>query len=747
MVQVGINCFLLMKGNSIIVGAQPKYFDYLDDCSGIFQERLGCDVDFAKEIKFSRLNALDNPATIATTCRRIAEVILRSLFSQVPEEMKFANLIELASEKDIINKGIYHKFNEIRIKGNKGAHGKSVEVIEVKNILELLDDIFRYLIIHLDIDRSIPETVPRGADEMFLTHDDADLLQKASAAASISGNSQLENEARNAIKIADELRVDVSEKALDIEERLIQMEIPLKRKGYSGKQLLALENENKNFAELAAKVKRSQRGVEVIREKIESVLQEYDYINKLLRGEKRATEKQFEVMAFPRSVNTVTNVLQVAGEAGTGKTLCLIAKLIMDVRESDQISFLDEGKKKALFVCFNKNLASYVRGLINNFPGDCGHIEVESYDVFINQLVRQKPRDDYRHLSVYARDIRNGKNKFLINKEIKDYIKKSMERVSQNHSGKSAYYLDFSNGKNITWVSDEILWLESRYDTLEQALELYPSVSRTGRGGTWRPNANDRAIILEIWQEFIKLLSNDGKYTIGQATKQLMRSASLPKYDAIAIDEAQDFTLSSLKLLLGFRLNNRSRVYISGDENQKIYQRDFSWKDLDSNVKGYTITLSENKRNSRAIQNFANRLLGKNCSYQDAKDYVHVGGVDEDRLIRLIEKLVIQRPKDTVALITSEIETWEKLLRDHGLPRQYATNGITTPGIYCLGNFVNKGLEFDTVIVDYSNPSDDLSEEEKRLRYVHFTRARRYLYVRYENAVPLLLREYYSDFL
>ncbi len=42
--------------------------------------------------------------------------------------------------------------------------------------------------------------------------------------------------------------------------------------------------------------------------------------------------------------------------------------------------------------------------------------------------------------------------------------------------------------------------------------------------------------------------------------------------------------------------------------------------------------------------------------------------------------------------------------------------------------------------------ADDLAGE-KRLRYVHFTRARRRLYIRYEGEPPELLRECYADFL
>lgn len=95
-----------------------------------------------------------------------------------------------------------------------------------------------------------------------------------------------------------------------------------------------------------------------------------------------------------------------------------------------------------------------------------------------------------------------------------------------------------------------------------------------------------------------------------------MESNQLPAYDAIAIDEVQDFSLLSIKLLLHFRKSQATKVFISGDENQKIYRRDFTWKELDEDLTGHTITLHENKRNSNAIESFSNRLLGNECPYE-----------------------------------------------------------------------------------------------------------------------------------
>ena len=184
-----------------------------------------------------------------------------------------------------------------------------------------------------------------------------------------------------------------------------------------------------------------------------------------------------------------------------------------------------------------------------------------------------------------------------------------MGRVAERHpSQKEAYYLNGSSSENIDWMLDELRWLEARYEDERDAAapntskDPYLRAARTGRGTKRRPGEEVRKIILEVWAEFRASLAAQERYTIEQATKRLLASNSLPSYDAIAIDEVQDFSIKSVQLLLKFRSTTKARVYLSGDENQKIYQRDFTWKELDSSVRGHTITLRENKRNSYAIR-------------------------------------------------------------------------------------------------------------------------------------------------
>ena len=78
-------------------------------------------------------------------------------------------------------------------------------------------------------------------------------------------------------------------------------------------------------------------------------------------------------------------------------------------------------------------------------------------------------------------------------------------------------------------------------------------------------------------------------------------------------------------------------------------------------------------------------------------------------------------------------------LNGHHRPLKYA------PGLYLVTEWMDKGLEFDNVVVDCANSVSEDEEEEKRLRYVHYTRSRQRLYIRYQGTPPEILSKCYAD--
>lgn len=491
---------------------------------------------------------------------------------------------------------------------------------------------------------------------------------------------------------------------------------------------------------------------------VRQILSEHDHIQQLLRGASHATDRQFDVMAFPRNANAKTNVLQISGGAGTGKTLCLLAKLIQDTRGSRQLGLLPEAPKRGLFVCFNKALHVHVAELLAAIPDVRDSIEVVHFDQFVNQLVRNTPSDEFAHLAPFAASsrfpqvTRASAGRFwrvVYDEDVEALIVSAMRAVGRAHPSQAQeYYLDAESPQNLQWMADEIAWLEARYEDPEEAAGLYLDAVRTGRGKVHQPSAAIRSVILEVWAAVRRLLEEECWYTVEQAVKRLLKDPDLPRYDAIAIDEAQDLTVASVKLLVRMRRDEQSRVYICADENQKIYKRDFTWSELDAGIHGYTIRLDENKRNSPAIQAFANRLLGAPSKKTDANDLVLVGEWSEEAIMGLVANIREAHPEETVAIISGDVRCWRACARERGIssmnPRE---EGVLAEGLYIIGQLGGKGLEFDDVIVDCAHMAEPDEETLKNILYVNCTRARRRLYLRYTGEPPVILHRFYPDFL
>ena len=737
-----------------------KHFDYLNEYAADLEIDLGLS-NLQSDIDYWRRTGMDHPEVALVGCRGVIEKAFKSLVSSFSDgHMRLVELIDCAEDEGIIDRSMALKCHEIRVKGNKGAHAhESVKAIDAQMVLDLLDDFLRWNVVRLQLVPASSSEVAAPDDPIFIVMTDeeaATMSRKAKLASTLSNDKEIEKKAqkvrREAVAYNESSKSSLKEMAeLLLRAQEIGASVGADQKDEAERLTESLLAQcDANFEALKAERKPINKGVDEVNAEIEEVLSEHDFVKKLLKGDKKATIRQLDVMAFPRGSNAVTNILQIAGNAGTGKTLCLLAKIINEVNDDGQQSLFDERQKNALFICFNKRLAAYVRGILAGYDGDTTGIVVTHYDEFINQLVRDRPKAGYEYLREYARDVRYKRSTIIygFDSQYSEYLQTAQEVVCERHPERaSEYYLDSSDREGFDWLKDELRWIEERFSDDEDAEKRYPSAERVGRGTKRRPSADIRRVILEVRRELNRLLEANNRYTIEQATRRLQSSNSLPHYDAIAIDEVQDFSLASIRLLLKFRRSDRSRVYLSGDENQKIYQRDFTWKELDQGLKGHTITLQENKRNSVAIRNFSDRLLGTPSSYEEASRWVYVQDADDERVIELLKRLSELGRGETTVLISGRHD-WYGMLRDAGV--KYFDNrseSYSAPGLYLITEWMGKGLEFDNVVVDCANSVSDDEEEEKRLRYVHFTRARRRLYVRYQGTPPQLLSKYYADFL
>lgn len=675
---------------------------------------------------------MEEPDSAANFCRKTLEGVVDYLLSgrQLPERASLDDKIWYAYDDGLIEKPIYNQYHQIRRTGNDGTH-KSVVVAEAKMCMELLDDVLYDLIFRLGLSRGPKKSRRVEGDSVFFTVDPREteaLSRRAKIAAAVSKDPSVEKHASKVVENVEKKQVKVDDVLAKIEEVVLSLgeNHPNKEEIHSRCDGL-LEALQQDVASDAKEVMEA-------RAEVEEIISEHDFIKKLLagRGGGEANDEQLDVMAFPKTAQASTTMLLLRGGAGTGKTLCLLAKLIKQM-EAPENKQGEEAGKKALFVCFNKALAAHVQDLLREFPQICERIDVVSFDTMINHLVKPSPDEDSRYKS-FAADVRFAPRWSIIYESSRSktpyrYIKQAMEEVSKKYPQKrGVYYLNYESDDDAAWVNDEIGWIEAKYDTLQQAAVDYPKAARTGRSAARRPNAEARKIILEVHASYHAALSQGKKYTIEQAMKRVLASERLPQYDVIAIDEVQDLSLLAIRAILRMRKGPNSWVYISGDENQKIYQRDFTWRELGDGARGYTITLHENKRNASAVEAFANRLMGNHLPMPEDSANVVVKRMSESEVGEIVANLRRNYPNESVAYI--------------GYSR-----GRKIDPYACISPWQIKGLEYDNVIVDCSSSLDEDFEAETRLRYVHFTRARKRLYVTYRKNPPELLTTYYPDFL
>lgn len=741
----------------------PRYFEYLADYADVLRARLGIrrgDPNFQKSVSIWRQSCSSDPENVTMKCRKTVEEALREMLKK-PVKGKQAELVAMIKDAErlgMISPTMANHLHSIRKAGNRGAHLYPARR-EAEKALVLLDEFLRDRIRALGIDAYIDRKADDSLEPIFVfrSNDEFETLrQKAYKASLLSNDALLKAETETQVEYAREEQgkyATVSQKLNEAFELLgelgnAEFDVP-------GGPAEAILDELDRATEAQETLRRSiSYSLDEAENRIDEVLKEHDFIMRLLSCNGESTDEQVRVMLFPKNANSVTNILQISGTAGTGKTLCLVAKLIKELSDNPTSPF---GRPSAgLFVCFNKQLSEYVSSMLANFPEMLPRIHVHTVDKLINQLVKYAGNvsdPDYQYLKGFSEDIRYDRGWQIRYESAKSYafIKEAMNAVASRHpeiTGKGAlpYYFNSQDAGDIEWLNDELCWLESRYEDPDEASESYLTAERKGRGRKYLPRKDVREIILEIWMQYRNLLAQGRQYTIEQAAKRLLESCDLPGFDAIAIDEVQDLSILQIRSLLKLRTSPElSRVYISGDENQKIYQRDFTWKELDDSLKGHTETLTKNMRNVFPIKRFADRLLAsENVSAADFTTDVFVGHLDDDSVLNLLAELHHDNPNGTIALI-GNTSKWKSRLKQRLDIPDSSNSSPMYPGVHLLGERQGKGLEFDTVLVDCSRPFSSDDEEEKRIRYVHFTRARDLLYVFYSGKAPELLSRIYPE--
>lgn len=254
--------------------------------------------------------------------------------------------------------------------------------------------------------------------------------------------------------------------------------------------------------------------------------------------------------------------------------------------------------------------------------------------------------------------------------------------------------------------------------------------------------------------------------------------AILPMYDAILIDEGQDFEPEWFHLVSSLLNPTTKSLLLVEDRAQAIYKRKRSYvQDTGLSFQGRSKILSINYRNTAQIVKFAwdfyqhhsllkNKVISKEFEgeiiapqstrrkgylpaivktdnfYKEAKIVARqIRALREKKQIPLSEVLILYRVKKTFNL--NYVEVLKRALKDEGLPYYWLTENNDTKRNFDKDDSTvkistidsSKGLDFQAVfIVNVDNMPFALEEDKERevsLLYIGMTRAKEYLCLSY----------------
>jgi mRNA-degrading endonuclease RelE of RelBE toxin-antitoxin system len=391
---------------------------------------------------------------------------------------------------------------------------------------------------------------------------------------------------------------------------------------------------------------------------------------------------------------SIDGPVRVKGAAGTGKT-------VVALHRARRLA--EHGAKRVLLTTFLSTLPDVWRGLFATFaPEVASKIDMRSVDKVVRQLYLESGGE----FGPAGNDERLGA------------LNRVIQAARRKTGGLAAGQLD-----------DEIeIIIEGR---ALGSLDEYLALERSGRGSSLLGPAREE--VWEIYERYRARLGRAGLIDFAamrrEALAALREGRVSLEYDAVIVDEAQDLTETSVRLLAelagGFP---RPNITVVGDGQQSIYAGGFSLRSVGIDVRGRSKPLTTNWRNTYAIWLAAQAFIAGE-SFDDLEDDELETRLDEDtpyplrdgvepRLFVLddsydeaafVAALVaddVQRgvdPADCAVLHPTNkgVDAILRALRADGVPTQKLTDykGVRSSGAK-VGTFHRaKGIEFKRVYI------------------------------------------------
>lgn len=288
----------------------------------------------------------------------------------------------------------------------------------------------------------------------------------------------------------------------------------------------------------------------------------------------------------------------------------------------------------------------------------------------------------------------------------------------------------------------------------------------------------------EIIGETIEQENQDSDYyeLVAQEASEKVKMSEL-KFDAILVDEGQDFSDTMFNVLTGLLNPDTDNLTIALDENQNLYQKRLSWKDLGVRARGRVHRIDYVYRNTIEISRFADRFI----------DLAQKEGDDDTRQMSLFPdffdfhgpKPVIKQLLDLDAVVAYTVDEIGRVAVEEGCPyseiavlyamqrldpadsalpdrledelaamgilskwasKNYQSKrayDITTNSVTISTLHSAKGMDFSCVFLlglDFLEPKGWTEDQINRLVYVGLTRARYRLFIPYIHKNPIISR-------
>lgn len=441
----------------------------------------------------------------------------------------------------------------------------------------------------------------------------------------------------------------------------------------------------------------------------------------------------------------------IRGVVGSGKSLILLFRA----------KFLSEQNPnwRVLVLAYNKSLRDYLRHVFEQIGGDPKRVEIVNFHK-------------------WCRDLLTVPNLF---------------RVPQGSSSQKGLITNLLREAQITeftpdFLADEFDWIRERLDYQNWQDYLDPQkVKRTSREhGLGRNEVQKRQLIYDLFGRYQDRLAKMRTCDWADVPLMILRAMDddiikRAQYHALLIDEAQDFAPTWFRVAFRMVKPETGMLFMAGDGAQKIYSRDFTWKELGLGITAKnSFILRRSYRSTREIVEVALEAIRNSQTLVEELKSAGDSMVEPDREYDefrhgpLPVLLAFDSPAKEYQGIATEIMS---LLQQGYLPKdivvlQRHRNGhepvaqqLRSLGVACTivsGDFdfshpavkictfhSAKGLEFEVVIIcgleqfQLNEPVDTNSQEfqqlldqERKLLYVGMTRARRLLYVTYSGVAP-----------